>query len=171
MMEHQTLAEFKENAIFRIDESMRMIQISLMNIDDQDVWDRPNSQSNSIGNLLLHLAGNIKQYGVSSLGNMEDTRRRDIEFTTNEGHTKDELFQHLYAVVENAKQVLSQANSEEMLRKRLVQGFNFSGIGIVLHMVEHLSYHTGQIAFWVKQIREKDLGFYRGMDLNTKNES
>jgi len=52
---------------------------------------------------------------------------------------------------------------------RSVQGFSFSGVGVIIHAVEHYSYHTGQIAFWVKQLKEKDLGFYNGTDLNIKN--
>ena len=57
-----------------------------------------------------------------------------------------------------------------MLRIRSVQGFRFSGAGIILHVVEHYSYHTGQIAFWTKMLKDKDLGFYAGFDLNLKNE-
>ena len=57
-----------------------------------------------------------------------------------------------------------------MIRVRDVQGFNLSGIGIVMHVVEHLSYHTGQIAFWIKLLKDKDLGFYDGIDLNIKND-
>ena len=53
---------------------------------------------------------------------------------------------------------------------RSVQGFNFSGIGILVHVVEHLSYHTGQIAFYTKQLKNEQLGFYGDIDLNVKNE-
>ena len=57
----------------------------------------------------------------------------------------------------------------QLVKMRSVQGFSFSGVGIILHAVEHYSYHTGQIAFWVKQLKNKDLGFYDGIDLNKKN--
>ena len=50
-----------------------------------------------------------------------------------------------------------------------VQGFQLSGIGIVVHVVEHYSYHTGQISFWTKQLKNKDLRFYAGLDLNVQN--
>ena len=50
-----------------------------------------------------------------------------------------------------------------------MQGFEFSGLGAVLHAVEHFSYHVGQIAFWVKQLCEEDLGFYRDHNLNQLN--
>jgi len=51
-----------------------------------------------------------------------------------------------------------------------VQGYYHSGIGIIIHVTEHYSYHTGQIIFWVKLLKNKDLGFYAGIDLNVKNE-
>ena len=57
----------------------------------------------------------------------------------------------------------------ELLRSRTVQGFQLSGIGIVVHVTEHYSYHTGQIAFWTKQLKNKDLGFWEGKDLNAHN--
>ena len=58
---------------------------------------------------------------------------------------------------------------DQMLPERSVQGYSFSAIGIIMHVVEHYSYHTGQIAFWVKLLKDKDLGFYADMDLNVKN--
>ena len=60
---------------------------------------------------------------------------------------------------------------DRLISKKQVQGFEFSGIGNIVHLVEHLSYHTGQIAFWVKQLKNEQLGFYDGHDLNTKNQN
>ena len=70
--------------------------------------------------------------------------------------------------VDLAKRVIFDAKLNQFLRIRSVQGFTFSGIGVIIHAVEHYSYHTGQIAFWVKQLKNKDLGFYDEMDLNIK---
>ena len=61
-------------------------------------------------------------------------------------------------------------SEEELMRKRMVQGFEYSGIGIIIHVTEHFSYHTGQIAFWTKQLKNKDLGFYADRDLEIKND-
>ena len=162
--------EFKINALYRMDESMRMISKSLLHIDDRDLWKKPNASSNSIGNLLLHLCGNITQYAISSLGRIEDKRQRDLEFSTQGGFTKEELIDKLESVIGRAKRVISETSQDELVRVRDVQGFNLSGIGIVMHVVEHLSYHTGQIAYWIKLLKDKDLGFYDGIDLNIKNE-
>ncbi|MEP1019080.1 DinB family protein, partial [Maribacter dokdonensis] len=85
------------------------------------------------------------------------------------GYTKEELLKKLDDVLDSAKRIIFDASTAQLVQKRSVQGFSFSGIGIILHVVEHYSYHTGQIAFWVKQLKNKDLGFYDGVDLNIKN--
>ena len=167
---NQWLVEFKENSIFRMEESMRMIRLSLEQLDEQDIWKRPNTSSNSVGNLMLHLYGNISQYAISSLGNNPDVRVRDKEFNADGGYDKADLINRLDQVVNKAKEIISSTVEEEYLRSREVQGFTMSGIGVVIHVVEHLSYHTGQIAFWTKLIKDLDLGFYQDIDLNIKNE-
>lgn len=161
--------ELVKNALYRLDESTRMIQNSLAEISDEEVWLKPNESLNSIANLILHLCGNITQYIISSLGETEDIRERDLEFSTSKGLNKSELLTKLEATIDKAKGVIFDTDPEQLLKIRVVQGFSFSGVGVILHVVEHYSYHTGQIAFWVKQLKNKDLGFYKGRDLNTKN--
>jgi cyclase len=167
--EEQLVEELVKNALYRMDESTRMINKSLDELTDDEVWKKPNASLNSIANLILHLSGNISQYIISSLGETEDNRNRDGEFIAISGLTKIELLQKLDDTVNTAKRVIFDATLDQFLKMRQVQGFAFSGVGVVLHTVEHYSYHTGQIAFWVKQLKNKDLGFYEGMDLNTKN--
>ena len=161
--------DFILNAEYRMDESMRMIRISVEQLSEEDIWKRPNTSSNSVGNLILHLCGNISQYIVSSLGRSPDVRERDLEFSASGNMKKEELMQSLEAIIDQSKKIIASANEQEYLRVREVQGFSMSGIGVVLHVVEHLSYHTGQIAYWTKILRDKDLGFYDGFDLNIKN--
>ena len=168
-VENSWREELVKNAMFRMDESLRMISISLGQLPEQDLWKKPNSASNSVANLLLHLCGNITQYVISSLGGRDDIRQRDIEFSKTGNESASELLEQLTAVIEEAKSVIANSSEAEFLKEREVQGFSMSGIGVVLHVVEHLSYHTGQIAFWTKLLGDKDLGFYDGINLNTKN--
>lgn len=163
------ITSVKENARFRMLESVRMIEKSLVHVKDEEMWHKPNSKLNSMANLLLHLSGNIRQYIISSLGETEDFRDRDKEFNTRSDTGKQELLQNLKNTVHEALDVISKCTEEQLLRKREVQGFQLDGLGIVLHVVEHLSYHTGQIAFWVKYSKEEDLGFYTGHNLNQLN--
>ena len=168
-MEEKIREEFVQNSLYRLDESTRMNSISFEQLSEEDIWKRPNESLNSIGNLILHLCGNITQYVISSLGETKDTRKRDLEFSVESGYTKAELLQKLIETVEVAKRVINDASVAQLIRKREVQGFYFSGLGVVLHAVEHYAYHTGQIAFWVKQLKNEDLGFYEGIDLKIKN--
>ncbi|TLP79679.1 DinB family protein [Maribacter sp. ACAM166] len=167
--ETQLVEELVKNALYRIDENTRMIKKSLTEISEEEVWQKPNASLNSIANLLLHLCGNISQYIISSLGENEDDRQRDGEFSAMGGLTKVEVLEKLEDVVDTAKRVIFDATPNQLVKMRSVQGFSLSGVGIILHAVEHYSYHTGQIAFWVKELKNKDLGFYDGMDLNFKN--
>ena len=169
IMEEKLREEFVQNSLYRLDENTRMNSISLELLSEEDIWKRPNESLNSIGNLIVHICGNITQYVISSLGEQEDVRERDTEFTAQSGYTKIELLQKLTNTIDVAKRVINDAKVDQLVRKREVQGFYFSGIGVVLHAVEHYSYHTGQIAFWVKQVKNMDLGFYDGHDLNAKN--
>ncbi|MGB5273691.1 MAG: DinB family protein [Flavobacteriaceae bacterium] len=162
--------EFIEQSIFRMDESMRMVNMSLAELGLEELWKKPNAASNSIGNLLMHLNGNITQYAISSLGETKDVRQRDLEFSTSNQLDGKVLISNLEQTVQTAKAIMANATIEQLLKKRKVQGFDLTGIGIIIHVVEHLSYHTGQIAYWVKQLKNKDLKFYGGIDLTVKNQ-
>ncbi|MDB4293190.1 DUF1572 domain-containing protein [Maribacter sp.] len=162
--------ELVKNSLYRLDESTRMVKKSLSEISEDELWLKPNASLNSIGNLIVHLCGNITQYIISSLGENEDTRDRNSEFATTKSGTKSEVYSKLEKTVETAKRVIFDADQVQLLKIRSVQGFSFSGIGVIIHAVEHYSYHTGQIAFWTKLVKNKDLGFYKGTDLNIKNE-
>ena len=168
--EAQLKEELVKNSLYRFDENTRMIRKSLTEITEKELWLKPNNSLNSIANLILHLCGNITQYVISSLGEAEDVRNRDTEFSVTEGFSKAALLNQLENTVDTAKRVIFDADQERLLKIRSVQGFSFSGIGVIIHAVEHYSYHTGQIAFWVKQLKNKDLGFYDGIDLKVKNE-
>lgn len=161
--------EFIEQSVFRMDEYLMKIKRCLDELNEEDIWLRPNESSNSIGNLILHLCGNITQYIISGLGNKKDLRERDVEFDSRGGLSKSELYIKLFNVVKDAKEVIRNLDVDALQTKRSVQGFKLSGIGAVIHVVEHFSYHTGQMAFWTKMIRNIDLGFYNDLDLNQKN--
>lgn len=169
--ENQIANEIVKNAIYRIDVSSRMINISLEKLSEEDLWKKPNGVSNSIGNLLLHLSGNIKQYAIASLTDKEDLRERDKEFSTQFGSGKEKLANEFFQVLDKAKYVIENISTENLLKIRKVQAYTLSGIGIIMHVVEHLSYHTGQIAYWTKILTNHSLGFYDDVDLNIKNKN
>ena len=162
------LKEFKENAVFRLEESLRMIFIAFSKITEEMLWKRPTEGGMALGNQILHSCGNMTQYISASLVEQKDERKRNIEFSTNAG-SKEELLTLLLTTVQKAQDTIQNATLLQYETVREVQGFRLSGIGVVLHAVEHFSYHTGQIAFWVKQLTQEDLGFYTGVDLTQNN--
>ena len=161
--------EFKAQSVAYFEANTPRIRQCINELSEDEVWQRPNDASNSVGNLVLHLCGNITQYVLSSLGHQPDHRTRDAEFAATGGITKQQLWEKLEATTTEAARMMAQATEAELLRVRSVQGFQLSGIGIVVHVTEHYSYHMGQIAFWTKQLKNKDLGFWADLDLNAKN--
>ncbi|RMB57336.1 DUF1572 domain-containing protein [Dokdonia sinensis] len=162
--------DFKSNVIYRLDENIRMVSIALSKVDDDETWVKQNLAINTLGNQLLHIIGNLKQYVISGLGGEADNRNREEEFNAEDGPTKDELLKQLLHLGQEVTSTIQNASEEDLLKKYKVQGFDLSGMGLVIHAVEHFSYHTGQIATLVKLVVNEPLGFYAGLDLNILNQ-
>jgi uncharacterized damage-inducible protein DinB len=169
-MEKQLAEEFIAQSIYRMEEKLTHFEKAMAQVSEEDVWKKPNANSNSIGNIIIHLCGNITQYIISSLGEQADIRERDAEFAAKGGMTKAELMAKLQSTVQQANQVIKHLDTDRLLDIRSVQAYQFSAIGIILHVVEHFSYHTGQITFWVKLLKDVDLNLFAGVDLNKKNQ-
>ena len=130
-------------------------------LNDQQIWWRANPQSNSIGNLLLHLSGNVRQWIVSGLGEASDARDRDSEFAQREVISRDELLARLKQTLQEADDVLAKFDPDALLEKRRIQGIDeVPALEAILHVVEHFSMHTGQIILLAKFFAEVHLEFY-----------
>jgi len=133
-------------------------------MDLKELWWRPNEASNSVGNLILHLNGNVTQWLVASFNRDEDKRDRPAEFAAEGGLTAAELLDRLGATMAAAEKVLNRLTVEELLAPYEIQGYHVRGLDAVYQVVEHFGLHYGQIAYISKSFSGKDLGFYR--DLN-----
>jgi uncharacterized damage-inducible protein DinB len=161
--------EFIDRSLYYLHLNTPRIAKCLDELSEEEVWQRPNDASNSMGNLILHLCGNIRQYIISGLGQQPDTRTRSVEFSVTEGFSKAQLLQKLNETLQVADTIIRAADDDNLMLERKVQGYTLTGLGIIIHVVEHYSYHTGQIAFWTKQLRNQDLGFYEGINLDITN--
>ncbi len=130
-------------------------------LTDDQIWWRPNQASNSIGNLLLHLDGNVRQWLVASFSRLQDNRDRPAEFSRREGIAGAALLDQLGATMQEASQVLSRLGEADLLRMYDIQGYRVSGLEAVYQVVEHFGMHYGQIVYATKLLRCEDLGFYR----------
>ena len=156
-----------------IEQSIRYIEMNpvrlkncLERLSKDQIWHKPNENTNSIANLVLHLQGNVRQYIIAGLGRQEDNRNRDLEFSTRNTHTTSDLLSGFNQTVDEACSVIKSLNTEELNTIYSIQGFKLSGIEVIIHVTEHLSYHMGQIALLTKLQTNQDLGFYAGLDLN-----
>jgi uncharacterized damage-inducible protein DinB len=150
------------------DESLPRIRNCLARLTVDEIWARPNEQTVSAGNLVLHLSGNVRQYVIATLGGVADVRERQAEFDAAGPMATPELLDRLEKTMAEASGVIDRLDPAALLKTYRVQGFVESGLSILVHVVEHFSYHTGQIVYIVKSRKNIDLGFYRGKDLNKK---
>lgn len=137
------------------------IEAAVASLPDADLWWRPNPESNSVGNLLLHLSGNLRQWIVSGVGGAPDRRDRPAEFARREPLPRADLLGSLRAAIQDADQVLAAADPAALMAPRRIQGREVSVLAAVYHAVEHLAHHAGQILYIAKLRSGADLGFYR----------
>jgi len=132
-------------------------------LSEAQVWWRPNPASNSIGNLILHLNGNVRQWLVASFNREEDKRDRPAEFDAEDGIPAAELLERLGATLREAEDVLARLTEADLVAPYEIQGYHVKGLDAVYQVVEHFGMHYGQIAYITKTVCGADLGFYRDL--------
>lgn len=151
---------------FRLfEECVPRIKNCLERLPDEKVWWRPNTSSNSIGNLVLHLCGNVRQWIISGVGEETDVRRRSEEFDERGPVAREKLLALLDALEPDVRRVLAKVDPEDLMTVKPVQVYEHTVLTMLVHVTEHFSYHTGQIAWITKMLKDEDLGFYAGEDL------
>lgn len=129
-------------------------------LSDEQIWWRANPESNSIGNLLLHLSGNVRQWIVVGLGGAPDKRDRDAEFARRKIIPRDELIQLLRQTLNEVDATLATFDSKRLTERFTIQKSDVSALAAIFHVVEHFSMHTGQIIMLTKMFAAIDLEFY-----------
>lgn len=142
------------------------LKLSLDAVDDDAIWARSGPDSNSIGNLLMHLAGNIRQWIVSGVGRTPGSRDRAGEFAVTGGTSKDELLSLLETTVRDADAVLASLTESSMSQHVTIQGRDTTVLAAIYHVVEHFAMHTGQIILLAKASAPGTLRFYDDRDGN-----
>lgn len=142
------------------EEYLPKIERCLEQLTDEQIWWRANDKSNSIGNLILHISGNGRQWIVCGLGAEPDDRKRDVEFAERRLVPRDELLAHLKKAVSDIGRTLEGFNAEQLLEQFQIQGTMTTALAAILHVTEHFSMHTGQIILLAKILADVDLVFY-----------
>ena len=133
-------------------------------LTDEQVWWRPNEASNSIGNLILHLNGNVRQWLVASFKRLDDHRDRPAEFRERRLLPASALLEKLDTTLKEAAEVLSSLSEADLLTTFEIQGYTVIGLYAIYQVVEHFGLHYGQIVYITKMMCGEDLGFYRELD-------
>ena len=158
---NDTGQEFISRARYHLTEDyVPKIEKCLERLTDEQIWWRPNEQSNSIGNLLLHLSGNARQWIVCGVGGATDARDRDAEFAQRDRIARTDLRSLLQRTLADVDATLAQFDANQLVERRTIQGSDVSVLEAILHVVEHFSMHVGQILYITKQVTAHDLHFY-----------
>ena len=134
------------------------IETCVGKLTPQQIWTRGAENENAVGNLVLHLAGNVRQWILCGVGDAEDRRDRDSEFDARSG---ENVLERLRATVEEAVALLAALPHSKLGERKTIQKhYNVTVLEAIYHVVEHFSMHTGQIIFATKLLTGEDLGFY-----------
>lgn len=136
------------------------IHLAVESLPADALWSRPNESSNSVGNLLLHLAGNIRQWIVSGVGGAASTRDRAAEFAARDGETAESLLARLDRALEDVDAVLARLTPDDLLERQTIQDREVTVLEAVFHVVEHFAYHLGQIVLVAKSLTPDAVAFY-----------
>jgi Protein of unknown function (DUF1572) len=134
-------------------------------LTDEQIWWRPNPASNSIGNILLHLNGNVRQWLVASFNHLEDARNRPAEFNAPQQISTSVLIQQLDETLQQVANILARLTESDLLSSFDIQGYHvITGLAAIYQTVEHFGLHYGQVIYITKMLHGEDLGFYRELN-------
>lgn len=169
-MEKNLESIFLDFSIRKLEQLTSRIADCLHKLSDDQIWARESNNQNAVGNLVLHLSGNIRQWIVAGIGGAPDIRDRDQEFAARKGPSGAELAERLRMIAQEAVQVLSQVSSSRLRDPIRIQDYEATVLEAIYHVVEHYSQHTGQIIYATKLLTGEDLGYYRHLTRRSHNE-
>jgi uncharacterized damage-inducible protein DinB len=162
---------FIDFSVHKLRQLHSRIEDCLDRLDEEQIWARGPESSNAIGNLVLHLAGNVRQWILFGVAGQPDVRVRDREFAARGEIGKQDLLEGLRSTLEEAIPVIEQVSAERLSLTTKVQNYELPVLAAIGHVVEHFAMHTGQIIFATKMLTEEDLGFYRHLGTPKRRET
>lgn len=155
---------FTDSAVRRLEQNTARIADCVSRLSEEQIWARGSANENATGNLMLHLAGNVRQWILCGVGSQPDVRDRDAEFAAAGGVTGAQMLARLQDTVREACAVIGALRADQLVETRVIQGYEISVLEAVFHVVEHFGMHTGQILFAAKMLTHEDLGYYRHLN-------
>jgi hypothetical protein len=164
-------ANFLTTAADKLAENLDRIETCLTELPPHFLWARDSENENAVGNLLLHLDGNVRQWILSGVGAGPDTRDRPREFSARTGANAAVLSAKLHGTVSEAVNLLRSLPAHRLAEEVSIQGYDSTVLSAIFHVVEHFSGHTYQIILLTKRFTGKDLGFYSYLDKTGRKET
>ena len=127
-------------------------QLCLDQLDDSQAWYRPNPESNAVGNLVLHLVGNLRQWILGGIGGVPDARDRPAEFAATTGLTTSALKALLSAAVEDSCRTIEGMPLARVTERKVIQGEDTTISYALVMAVSHLGLHVGQMQYVAKML-------------------
>jgi len=137
-----------------------MTRLAVEALSADGVWWRANDQSNSVGNLLLHLNGNVRQWMLGGVGQQATERHRAAEFAARTGPPAAPLLADLNRTLDEVDLVLAALTPASLDEPRTIQGRETTVLAATFHVVEHFSQHLGQIILIAKLRAPGAINFY-----------
>ena len=156
----ETGAEFLRVARTELRQGCDRVCDCLGRLSAKQIWHRDNAIENSIGNLVLHLSGNVRQWILAGVGGQPDNRDRDWEFATREALPAEVLAERLSSTVAEAEALLADLAPHTLMEKRSIQVYDVTVLHAITHVLTHFAGHVGQIIWATKHVTGQDLGYY-----------
>lgn len=157
-MIEQTFLKFSAE---KLDQLRRRIHDCVDRLSGDQIWLRHSENENSVGNLVLHLSGNVRQWIGHAVAGQPDQRDRDSEFAARGGLDKTALLARLDEAVDAAVATIGKLPPARLEQQVTVQKYNVTILEAIYHVVEHFAQHTAQIIFATKLLSGEDLGYYK----------
>jgi uncharacterized damage-inducible protein DinB len=152
---------FVSYSLDKMQQMAKQIKECVEELSEEQVWQRSGDHANSIGNLVLHLAGNIRQWIGHGIGGLADVRERDKEFAARGGRSTADILSLFENTLKQAVQIIQEMPLERLTQRTKPQNHEVAILEAIYQVVGHLQLHAGQIIFATKQIAGKDLGLYK----------
>lgn len=162
-------ATFKRTSVFHLREYLLRLKKATEQLSHDQIWWKPHYNTISIGNILKHLNGNVTQWIISGLGGKPDLRNRSTEFDNDTKLSKETLLDELTDTIKQSISIIENISDADLVTPVNIQGFNTSKLAAVYHVVEHFSWHCGQVTWISKMLlgEEHHIAFYDNNKLNT----
>jgi uncharacterized damage-inducible protein DinB len=155
-----TDAVFLEFSGRKLRQLSERIGVCLSKLTEEQVWARKSTNENAVGNIVLHLCGNLRQWIGHGVAGLPDIRERDAEFNAVGGTDIGTLRAQLEKTVAETVRAIEQLPAEDLLTVVSIQKYSIPKMEAIYHVVEHFAQHTGQIIFATKLLTAEELGFY-----------